>query len=127
MILFYAILFILAEAITEALIKQSHPGSIIFKWWVQWIIAIGLFVIWLFALALPFDKYYVPDTKLVIGFVFVRFAIFDIIWNLARGVKWNYYGTTKLYDKIMFALGSFGWFMKFVFGVIGIIFLIGIS
>jgi hypothetical protein len=122
-----ALLFILVEAITEALIKKRYPQSFIFKGWVQWVIAIGLFLIWLFAIALPFDKYYVSTVKLILGFIFVRFLIFDVVWNLTFGVKWNYYGTTKLYDRIMSELGGFGWFMKGVIGLIGICFLIGIQ
>jgi hypothetical protein len=128
MILLYALLFILFEALTEALIKKHYPklSEVIFKWWVQWIIAIVLFAVW-FMIAYNFDRYYVPTWKLILGFVFVRFLIFDITWNLARGVKWNYYGTTKLYDRIMTRLGSWGWFMKLVCGVVGVCFLMGWS
>ena len=124
MILFFAILFILFEAIGEGLLKRYSLADFIFKWWLQWIIAIILFGVW-FVIALNFNGYYVPTWKLITGFIFVRFAIFDVTWNLARGVKWNYYGTTKLYDRIMFALGEWGWFMKFVLGIVGICFLMG--
>jgi len=127
MILLLAILFILFEAITEALIKKRYPSSFIFKWWFQWIIAIALFAIWLFVIALPFDKYYVETWKLITGFVFVRFAVFDLAFNLTFGLKWNYYGTTKLYDRIMAELGSWGWMMKLILGIIGIVFLLGIE
>lgn len=125
MLLFYAILFILFEAITEGLIKRYSPviSAVIFKWWMQDLTAFGLFVLWLLY-ALQFNNYYVPLWKLVTGFVFVRFLIFDVVWNLTRGVKWNYYGTTKLYDRIMVKLGSWGWFMKVVCGIVGIVFLI---
>jgi hypothetical protein len=128
-LLITALLFILFEAIGEALIKMYRPklSVIVFKWWLQWIIVIALFLIWLFAIALPFDKYYVSTVKLILGFIFVRFLIFDVVWNLTFGVKWNYYGTTKLYDRIMSELGGFGWFMKGVIGLIGILFLIGIQ
>jgi hypothetical protein len=128
-LLITVLIFITFEAITEALIKMYRPklSAIVFKWWLQWIIAIALFAIWLFAIALPFDKYYVPTIKLILGFIFVRFLIFDLAWNLTFGVKWNFYGTTKLYDRIMAELGGFGWFMKLVIGLIGICFLIGIQ
>ena len=124
--LLLALFFISFEAISEALIKKHCPklSEVIFKWWMQKITAIVLFVIW-FIIAFNFDKYYIPVWKLIAGFVFVRFMIFDVIWNLVRGVKWNYYGTTKLYDRIMSQLGSWGWFMKFVLGVVGICFLMG--
>ena len=127
MILLYATLLILFEAITEAWIKKRYPDSFIFKWWLQWIIAIGLFAIWLFAIALPFNGYYVPTWKLILGFIFVRFAVFDLAFNLTFGLKWNYYGTTKLYDRIMAELGSWGWMMKLILGIIGIVFLLGIE
>ena len=55
----------------------------------------------------------------------MRFGIFDVAYNLANGQKWNYYGKTKLYDRIMFKLGSWGWFMKAVAGIVGVVFLIG--
>lgn len=127
MILIYAFLFIIFEAITEALIKKRYPDSFIFKWWVQWIIAIGLFAIWFFAVALPFDNYYVPTWKLILGFIGVRFLIFDFAYNLANGQKLGYYGSVKLYDKIMFELGGFGLMMKIICGIIGICFLMGWS
>lgn len=124
MILFYAFLFIVFEAITEALIKQFHPGSFIFKWWVQWIIAIGLFLIWYFLMQ-GFDKYYVENWKLITGFIFVRFAVFDLVYNITFGNPLFYYGTTKLYDRIMAELGGWGWMAKIICGIMGICFLLG--
>jgi len=122
MILLYAILFICFEAIGEALIKRRHPESFIFNSALQWIISISLFVIW-FLIAYNFD--YVETWKLITGFVFVRFLVFDVVWNLVRGVAWNYYGTTKWYDRILVKLGSWGWFMKAICGIVGIVFLMG--
>jgi|WetSurSiteA1Bulk_404760.scaffolds.fasta_scaffold12661_2 hypothetical protein len=125
MILLYAILIILLEAIAEGLLKKHHLAEFIFKWWMQDIIAIGLFCIWFFTIALPFNGYYVPILKLVIGFVFVRFMIFDLVYNLSAGNKWNYYGKRKWYDRQMNKLGSWGWFMKGVLGIVGVCFLMG--
>lgn len=125
MVLLLAIIVICFEAVAEGLIKRYSPAvsAVLFKWWVQWLIAAGLFVLW-FLWALQSD---IPIWKLITGFVFVRFLIFDYVWNLSRGVKLNYYGTTKLYDRIMTSLGSWGHFMKFVLGVVGIVFLLGIE
>jgi hypothetical protein len=123
MILLTAVIIILFEAIGEGLLKRFRPDSFIFKWWLQWFIAIGLFALWFFLC----DGYVIEVWKLIMGFVFVRFMIFDIVWNLSRGVKWNYYGTTKIYDRIMDKLGSWGWFMKGVLGIVGICFLMGWS
>jgi hypothetical protein len=136
MLLITAIIVILFEAIIEGLVKRYSPtiSDIIFKWWIQWLIAIGLFVIWLL-FALWFNckgfpnssNICIPIWKIIIGFIFVRFLIFDTAWNIARGVKWNYYGTTKLYDRIMKELDSWGFFMKIICGIIGICFLMGIE
>jgi hypothetical protein len=126
MILLYAILFICFEAISETLIKKHYPQSYIFKGWVQWVIAIGLFLIW-FVIAYNFDKYYVELWKLITGFIFVRALIFNPIYNIISGLPIGYYGTTKLYDRIMFKLGSWGYFMVIVLGICGIVFLMGWS
>jgi len=129
MILIYAIIIILTEAIGEGLLKRFDTGisQVIFDSWNQWVIALMFFGIYLM-MAFNFTGYFVPAWKIITGFVFVRFAIFDVTINLAWGQKWNYYGTTKLYDRIMYELGSWGWMMKFfVFGPTGICFLLGIE
>lgn len=51
--------------------------------------------------------------KVIIGYVLVRFALFDMIWNISAGQDLFYYGTTKLYDKIMTQLGAFTFILKF--------------
>ena len=117
-----AIGIILFEAIGEGILKRFKPTCFIFDNWVQWVIAVFLFALW-FIWAYHFC--YVPIWKLLTGFVFVRFAIFDISYNLSNGQKWNYYGTVKWYDRMMYKLGSFGWFMKLVCLIIGTIFLLG--
>jgi len=126
MLLIIAIAIILIEAIGEGLLKRfnSPINEIIFDAWIQWVIALMFFGSW-FIWAIHFDGYYVPTWKIITGFVFVRFAIFDVAINLAWGQKWNYYGTTKLYDRIMYELGSFGWMMKVISGIIGMVFLLG--
>jgi hypothetical protein len=127
MLLFTAILFIAFEAIAEGLAKRfNFADDFIFDAWVQWVIALLLFGGWL-VIALQFNEYFVPVVKLILGFVFVRFAIFDIAWNLSRGVEWNYYGTTKLYDRVMYELGEWGWMAKGICGLVGVVFLLGIE
>lgn len=128
MLLYTAVILILTEAVGEGLLKRSGSGinDIIFDGWVQWVIALMMFGIW-FVWALHFDGYFVPVWKMITGFVFVRFAIFDVVWNISRGMKWNFYGTTKLYDRILYELGSFGWMLKVICGIIGIVFLLGIK
>ena len=129
MILLTCIIIILIEAVTEGLLKRfiSPINEIIFDAWVQWVIALMMFGSW-FIWAIHFDGYYVPVWKMITGFVFVRFAIFDVAINLAWGQKWDYYGTVKWYDRKMAALGSFGWFVKFfICAPVGVCFLLGIE
>ena len=128
MILYTALIVILIEAIGEGLLLRfgSTINEVIFDAWIQWVIALMFFGIWLIW-ALNFDGYYVPVAKMITGFVFVRFAIFDVAINLAWGVEWNYYGVTKGYDRVMYQLGSFGWMLKGISGIIGTIFLLGYS
>ena len=128
MILITAIIFILTEAIGEGLLKRFNTGinEVIFDSWNQWVIAFMFFFVYLI-MAFNFTGYFVPAWKIVTGFILVRFAIFDVTINLAWGQKWNYYGTTKLYDRIMSGLGSWGWMMKVISGIIGTIFLLGYS
>ena len=124
MILLIAVLIISFEAIGEGFLKRFSLAEIIFENWIQWLIALFLFWVW-FLIVINIDTRYIPTWKLITGDVFVRFAIFDLLWNIARGVRWDYYGTTKLYDRIMTKMGGFGLFAKVVFGIVGICFLMG--
>lgn len=124
MLLLLAILFILFEAVIEGLLKRFNKVQWLFDNFLQWLTAIFLFGVW-FVIAYHFDGYYVPIWKLITGFVFVRFGIFDIAYNLSNGQRWNYYGTTKLYDRIMEGFGGFGQFIKAICFIVGCVFLIG--
>jgi hypothetical protein len=124
MLLFTAFLFISFEAIGEGLLKRFGLLEEIFDAWNQRIIALLMFGVW-FIVSFHFDGYYIPVWKMITGFVFVRFLVFDVVWNLVRGVEWNYYGTTKWYDRIMYELAEWGWMMKIICGIISIVFLLG--
>lgn len=56
----------------------------------------------------------------VLGYFLLRFALFDLVWNIAAGQSWDYYGGTKLYDQIMIELGTWGWMLKGIAGLWGI-------
>lgn len=58
--------------------------------------------------------------KILIGYLLLRFALFDVIWNISAGQDLFFYGTTKLYDRIMAELGSFGLMLKCIALVWGI-------
>ena len=62
--------------------------------------------------------------KILVAYLLLRFAIFDITWNLAAGQNWLYYGSTKLYDRIMVGLGGWGLMMKAIAGFWGITWLL---
>lgn len=125
MILIYALIFIVFESVSEGFLKRFNKAEWLFENWLQLVTTCFLFSLWYIVFALPFDKYYVPNWKLIVGFIGVRFMIFDVIYNLSAGNKWNYYGTRKWYDRTMAKLGSWGWFMKLVCGIVGIVFLMG--
>jgi len=61
----------------------------------------------------------IPLWKIITGIVMIRFALFDIIWNISAGQRWFYYGN-KLYDRIMISLGGWGWFVKAICLIVGI-------
>ena len=65
--------------------------------------------------------------KVLIGYLLLRFALFDIIWNISAGQDLFFYGTTKLYDRVMTELGSWGWFLKFIALIWGIAWLTNIN
>lgn len=128
MILLFTILFNLLEAIYEGLYDR---GKKVLSNILELILKAGILFICLAWFGGYSFLYYhwppIPIWKVALGFVFVRFLLFDVAWNLARGVKWNYYGTTKIYDRVMAELGSWGWFIKVCFGIVGIVFLLGIE
>lgn len=124
MILIYALIVIFAEALTEGFLKRYSVADWLFDNFIQWVLSIFLFGIY-FILAYNFNGYFLEVWKIIVGFVFVRFLIFDPIWNIARGQKWDYYGTTKWYDRFMVKLGNWGWFMKLICGIVGVCFLMG--
>lgn len=132
MILIYAILFILIQPVVEAVQNNYRPewSPVVRKLNIPVRIIIG--VTWFLTCTSP-TIYYVPTGKLIAGYVFVLFMIYDTIWNitskiLGKKISLWYYGDTKWYDQVMTELGSFGWFLKlFVFGPMGVIFLLGWS
>jgi hypothetical protein len=111
--LLLALFLIIFEAVFEGLkIAGHHIAAEFVEATYLFVITVGLFC-W-FNNVKSFE--YKPIVKILIGYVLLRFAIFDVVWNLAAGQSWNYYGVTKVYDKIMTELGSIGWLLKFIAG-----------
>jgi len=116
MILLAIILFLtILEAVHEGLASRyrntGKPAS-----WVPGVIeAIKLVGI---AAMVPFllwytgyDEYLKPHSmwkfwqvflpQYILGFVFIRYAIFDIFYNICAGNRWSYIGNTKLIDRLI--------------------------
>lgn len=62
--------------------------------------------------------------RIVAGYIFLRLILFDIIHNISAGLPVFYLGNTKLFDILMTPLGSWGWFVRFICGIIGITWLL---
>jgi hypothetical protein len=116
-----ALFLIIFEAVFEGLkIQGFYLASEI----VELIYRVGVSLMafaWLERNTIRYNYNILPSfLKLVVGYFLLRFALFDLIWNLSAGQHWDYYGTTKIYDKIMATLGGWGWFMKGCAGVWGL-------
>ena len=66
------------------------------------------------------ERAFPPFWQYIIGYLLLRIAIFDIIFNLSAGLDPFYIVSTKLFDIIASELGSWGWFMRFVLGLTGL-------
>ncbi len=120
--LLLAFFLIVLEAVYEGLkIADHHIASEIVEFIYLTGITLGLFA-WINGQK---QFSYKPILRILIGYILLRFAIFDLIWNLAADQRWNYYGITKLYDRVMLELGGFGWMIKAIAGFWGIAWLLG--
>lgn len=99
MIFLIVLFLIIAEAISEALYdKGTKTLSGVFEFILR--AATTLVVLfWLFGIDSPFG-YELSLFKLIGGYVLLRFALFDVTYNLVRGLPVFYVGETKLYDKL---------------------------
>lgn len=123
--LFLAFFLIVFEAVFEGLKTAGlyHASEI-----VELVYLAGVS---LMAIAWLNKKYIFKEVKadrfivIIIGFFLLRFALFDSVWNIAAGQRWDYYGGTKAYDRFMTTLGSWGWMLKGIAGIWGIAWLMG--
>jgi len=68
--------------------------------------------------------------RIIVGYVFLRFSIFDVIWNLAAGQPINFIGSTKLFDKFLQKIRNLWgmnsiWFVRFIAVFWGVAWLLG--
>jgi len=123
--LILALFLIIVEAVFEGLkISGHHIASELVEMVYLAVVTFGLFA-WLNWKQVNsfFDRQSI--VRVLIGYVLLRFALFDLIWNLSAGQEWNYYGITKLYDIFMAKLGGWGWFLKIIAGIWGVAWLLG--
>ena len=98
--LLLALFLIAFEAIPEGLAdrgKKALAGAIEFIY--TTVITIALFA-YISAIQ-PLICTATPLWVLIIGYVFVRFPLFDPIRNIAADVHWLYIGRTKLSDRAL--------------------------
>jgi len=120
--LILALFLIIVEAVFEGLkISGHHIASELVEMVYLVCITFGLFA-WINSVK-SFE--YKPILKILIGYVLLRFALFDLAWNISAGQEWFYYGITKAYDIFMSKLGGWGWFLKIIAGIWGVAWLLG--
>lgn len=106
MITLIVLFLITAEAISEALYDNgSKTLSGIFEFILK---AVMTFVVllWIYGIDSPF-RYELPLWQLIGGYLLLRFALFDVAYNLIRGLPVFYIGGTKIYDQLWRKF--FGW------------------
>lgn len=56
----------------------------------------------------------------ILCYTFLRIAIFDITYNLTRGLPFNYIGSTSITDKLYTKFGGSPTFPRIIFLIVGI-------
>jgi hypothetical protein len=129
-LLFLALFLIVFEQIPDGLELAGHKtiaGIITFLYSAG--ITLGLYA-WL--LGVRRYEYRPVVLRVVLGYVLVRFAIADLVFNISAGLPLFYIGTTKLYDKIWQAFfawshipeAHFLWMFKLIALLIGVTWLV---
>jgi hypothetical protein len=122
MLLLAALFLIIFKAVTDGFeIRgfKSLAGVIEFIYLA--VITIAFFA-WTLNIVFPFVNVpEVPLWKTILGFIFLRFAIFDLFWNISAGTKLFYIGKRKYFDQFWLWLISKGrvaigliWFLRFI-------------
>lgn len=123
--LILALFLIIVEAVFEGLkISGHHIASELVEMAYLAVVTFGLFA-WMNWTQINSFYERLSIVRVLIGYVLLRFALFDLVWNIAAGQDWFYYGITKAYDIFMAKLGGWGWFLKIVAGIWGVAWLMG--
>lgn len=99
--LLIALFLILTEAISEGLRNRGRKDiagviELLYRAAIT-LIVFAWFLGNVFVFEYRTDNYFVT----IIGYVLLRFALFDIAYNLTIGEVINHIGTTKFYDKLL--------------------------
>lgn len=100
MIFLIVLFLIIFEALSEALYDN---GSKTLSGVLEFILRAAttlVALLWLYGIDSPFANYELSLFKLIGGYVLLRFAIFDVAYNLVRRLPIFYVGETKIYDKV---------------------------
>jgi hypothetical protein len=118
--LLLAIFLILFEATYEGL---KTRGKHIASEMVEFLYLGGITLIcfaWITGINYPFEINSAPYWKIIAGYVLLRFALFDLLFNIMCGVDIFYIGRRKFYDKVLQWLIDKGvqanliWFARFI-------------
>ena len=98
MILLIAILLILFEMSSEGLSIAGHKeiaGVIEFVYLAG--VTLAVFAVATGRSLMRYDRGF---TRIIGGYVLLRFAIADLIWNICADKSWLFIGSTKWYDQV---------------------------
>lgn len=104
--IFLIVLFLItAEAISDAFYDNgSKTLSGVFEFILKAVMTLVV-LLWIYGIDSVF-VYDLPLWQLIGGYVLLRFALFDAVYNLVRGLRIFYIGNSKIYDKLL------GWFFR---------------
>jgi len=103
MLLLFTILFNVLNALADGLYDEGRKtlSGVVMMAYLGGAVLLSL--AFLSGLTLSFDYATVSREyiSVVISFVLVRYFLFDAVYNITRGLHIFYFGTTKLYDKVL--------------------------
>jgi hypothetical protein len=112
--LFLALFLIIFEAVPEGLALGGHKmiaGMVEAIYLIG--VTIGLFA-WITGYNFAWWRTTQSFIKILVGYILLRFALFDFVHNISAGLNPFFIGSTKLYDIILSKLGAFVWILKII-------------
>lgn len=112
-------------------IRKHHVASGIIEFVYRALITLIVFAWFMGYSLIPMAHH---DTYLVtiLGYLFLRFGMFDPVFNLVIGESINFVGSTKLWDRVIWWLcdrlripANYFIFIRIIFLCIGVAFLLG--